>query len=153
MQSIREEARDRDRAMVRDSKAGFGEFLSGPAWDWYTTHTFKAQDMGRAEGDKHYFAWMNSLKLACRVRQLPPPFYCRVTEYQKRGTLHYHSLIGGVDGVRRMLFKNFWELHGFARVVKYQPGRGANFYVGKYLTKNDSNIIFSHNIKKHLTIE
>ncbi|GAH95080.1 unnamed protein product, partial [marine sediment metagenome] len=41
--------------------------------------------------------------------------------------------------------------HGFARVEAYEPNRGANFYVGKYLTKCDSDIRFSHNLTRHLT--
>ncbi|GAI44165.1 unnamed protein product, partial [marine sediment metagenome] len=45
----------------------------------------------------------------------------------------------------------FWELQGFARVEKYEPGKGANFYVGKYLTKDAGDIRFSHNLTKHLT--
>ncbi|GAI00701.1 unnamed protein product, partial [marine sediment metagenome] len=78
-------------------------------------------------------------------------FYFRVTELQQREVIHYHSLIGGVGDIRRLLFKDFWELHGFARVEAYEPGRGANFYVGKYLTKDAGDIRFSHNLSKHLT--
>ncbi len=102
-------------------------------------------------GDKHYYAWMRSLEMACKARSLPRPFYFRVTELQKREVIHYHSLIGGVGNIRRLLFKDFWELHGSARVEKYEPGKGANFYVGKYLTKAASDIRFSHNLKSHLT--
>ncbi|MBA7688707.1 hypothetical protein ES703_97196 [subsurface metagenome] len=49
-----------------------------------------------------------------------------------------------------MLFKDFWELHGFARVEKYEADRGANYYVGKYLTKEQADIRFSHNLKTEL---
>ncbi|GAI59562.1 unnamed protein product [marine sediment metagenome] len=52
--------------------------------------------------------------------------------------------------IRRLLFKDFWELHGFARVEQYEPGKGANFYVGKYLTKTAADIRFSHNLKQEL---
>ncbi|GAJ24908.1 unnamed protein product, partial [marine sediment metagenome] len=71
--------------------------------------------------------------------------------YQDRGTLHYHSLVGGVGDIRRLLFKDFWELHGFARVEKYEADRGANYYVGKYLTKEQADIRFSHNLKQELS--
>ena len=79
------------------------------------------------------------------------PFYFRVVEYQARGTLHYHALIGGVGDIRRLDFKDFWEHNGFARVEKYEAGKGANFYVGKYLTKDAGDIRFSHNLTRHLT--
>ncbi|GAJ09187.1 unnamed protein product, partial [marine sediment metagenome] len=75
----------------------------------------------------------------------------RVVEYQDRGTLHFHSLIGNCGDIRRLSFKDFWELHGFARVEAYDSARGANFYVGKYLTKEAGDIRFSHNLTQHLT--
>ncbi len=139
------------RALARDARMAFGEFLSRPQWEWYVSHTFKGDFMSPKLGDKHYYAWMRSLEMACKARGMPRPFYFRVTELQQRGVIHYHSLIGGVGDVPRLLFKDFWELHGFARVEKYEPDRGANFYVGKYLTKADSDIRFSHNLKPHLT--
>lgn len=149
--SYKEEHRDNARTLARRARSALGEFLSIPQWEWYTTHTFKAEYMSPKEGDRHYYAWMRSLEMACKARGLVRPFYFRVTEPQQRGVIHYHSLIGGVGDVRRLLFKDFWELHGYARVTKYEPGRGANFYVGKYLTKDDGDIRFSHNFRKNLT--
>jgi hypothetical protein len=127
-----------------------GEWLNGAEWDWYTTHTFRVSYVSHKAADRHWQSWLNTLNQACWVGGLERPFYFRVTEYQDRGTLHYHSLIGGVGDMSRLLFKDIWELHGFARVEKYDPGRGANFYVGKYLTKEDGDMRFSHNLAKHL---
>ncbi len=137
--------------LMRRSRRAFGEWLSTPQWEWFTSHTFRAEYVSPREADKHWQAWLNSLCQACKVRELERPFYFRVTELQERGTIHYHSLIGGVGDIRRLLFKDFWELHGSARVLAYEPDRGANFYVGKYLTKDDGDIRFSHNLKHHLT--
>ncbi|MBA7712599.1 hypothetical protein ES703_121581 [subsurface metagenome] len=53
--------------------------------------------------------------------------------------------------MRRLLFKDIWELNGYCRVLKYEPNRGANFYVGKYLTKGEGDLRFSHNLTQHLT--
>lgn len=142
---------DHARNMARDARIGFGEFLSRPEWEWYVTQTFKADYMSPKQGDKHYYAWMRSLQMACNARSLPRPFYCRVTELQQREVIHYHSLIGGVGDVRRLLFKDFWELHGYARVEAYDSDRGAAGYLGKYLTKDAGDIRFSHNLTKHLT--
>jgi len=153
--SYKKELEDNARVMARDARMAFGEFLSRPQWEWYVTQTFKGEFMSPKLGDKHYYAWLKSLELACKARSLPRPFYCRVTELQQREVIHYHSLIGGVGDIRRLLFKDFWELHGFARVEAYEPGKGANFYVGKYLTKDAGNnagdIRLSHNLTRHLT--
>jgi len=138
---------------MRRAKKAFGEWLSHPEWSWYTTHTFKAAYVSPRQADKAWYAWFNSLRLAAKAKGYTPslygeqaPFYFRVAEYQDRGTLHYHALIGGVGDIRRLLFKDFWELNGFARVEQYEAGKGANFYVGKYLTKDAGDIRFSHNL-------
>ncbi|GAI68762.1 unnamed protein product [marine sediment metagenome] len=149
--SYKRELADHARILARDARNEFGEFLSRPEWEWYVTQTFAGDFMSPKLGDKHYYAWLKSLELACKARDMPRPFYFRVTELQQREVIHYHSLIGGVADIRRLLFKDFWELHGFARVEAYEPNRGANFYVGKYLTKTDSDIRFSHNLTQHLT--
>jgi hypothetical protein len=56
-----------------------------------------------------------------------------------------------VGDLRRLSFKDLWELHGFARVEAYEAGKGANFYVGKYLTKTEGDMRFSHNLTPYLT--
>lgn len=143
---------------MRRSQKAFGEWLSIPEWDWFTTHTFKAEYVSPRESDRHWYAWFNSLRVTAKNAGITPsvwgkqaPFYFRVVEYQDRGTLHYHALIGGVGDIRRLLFKDLWEIYGHARILAYDPARGANFYVGKYLTKDDGDIRFSHNLSHHLT--
>ena len=144
--------------LMRRARNEFGEWLSQPQWDWYTTHTFKADYVSPGQSDKAWYSWFNGLRVSAKAKGLTPslygavaPFYFRVVEYQDRGTLHYHALIGGVGDIRRLLFKDMWELNGFARVEAYEPGRGANYYVGKYLTKDAGDIRFSHNLTQHLT--
>ena len=146
---------------MRRARKAFGEWLSVPQWDWYTTHTFKADYVSPKAADKAWYSWFNSLRVSAKAKGLTPslygtkaPFYFRVVEFQDRGTLHFHSLIGGVSDIRRLLFKDFWELNGFARVEPYEASKGANFYVGKYLTKDIGtvgDIRFSHNLTRHLT--
>ena len=135
--------------MKRANKA-FGEWLSRPRWDWYTTQTFRAEFVSARQADKAWYAWFNSLCLAAKGEGLARPFYFRVAEYQDRGALHYHSLIGGLGDIRRLGFKDFWELHGFARVLPYEAGKGANYYVGKYLNKTNGDMRFSHNLQSRL---
>ncbi len=138
--------------LMRRTRKAFGSWLSVPRWDWYVTHTFKADYVPSKLADKKWQSWLNTLCFHNRVMGAERPFYVRATEFQDRGTLHYHSLIGGISpAVRRLFFKDIWEFFGFARVVKYDPKRGAGFYVGKYITKDDSELRFSHNITRHLT--
>ncbi|MBA7591847.1 hypothetical protein ES708_34015 [subsurface metagenome] len=136
--------------LMKRANLAFGEWLSTPDWQWYVTLTFRAADVSLKASDGHWQSWLNTLTQACKVMGKDHPFYFRVLEFQDRGTPHYHALVGGVGDIRRLLFKDIWELHGFARVEAYDKNKGANFYVGKYLTKNTGEIRFSHNLKKHL---
>ena len=140
--------RTNPQGLMRRARNEFGAWLSLPAWEWYTTHTFRAEYVSPKEADRHWQAWLNTLTQVCRPER---PFYCRVTETQARGVLHFHSLIGNVGDIRRLLFKDLWELNGFARVEAYNPNRGAASYVAKYLNKEAGDIRFSHNLRQHLT--
>lgn len=153
-----------NRQLSKDATTAFGAWLSRPSWEWYTTHTFKAECVSPKLSDRNWYSWFNSVRLGARqvgARQgvTKPvwgegsPFYFRVAEYQDRGTLHYHSLIGGVGDLRRLFYKDLWELFGFARVLAYESGRGANYYVGKYLTKTDCDVRFSHNLTPYLNYQ
>ncbi len=143
---------------MRHAKNEFGDWLSTPQWDWFTTHTFKADYVSPKQADRSWYSWFNGLRVSAKAKGLTPslygeqaPFYFRVAEYQNRGTLHYHALIGGIGDIRRLLFKDMWELNGFARIEQYDRTRGAASYVAKYLNKDDGDIRFSHNLTRHLT--
>jgi hypothetical protein len=146
------------KGLEKKANKAFGEWLSTPSWEWYTTHTFKLDYVSPRQADKAWYAWYNSVRVAVKAINKAPsvygpgtPYYFRAAEYQDRGTLHYHALIGGVGDIRRLSFKDLWECYGFARVEAYEPDKGAAFYVGKYLTKTVGDIRFSHNLTPHLT--
>ncbi len=145
--------------LIKRSNKALGQWLAGVPFQWYVTQTFKLPWVSPKAADRAWYGWFNSVRLGAKALLITPeltgakaPFYFRVTEYQDRGTLHYHSLIGGVADIRRLTFKDFWELNGFARVEEYDRGLGANFYVGKYLAKadGDGDIRFSHNLTRLL---
>lgn len=142
--------RMRADSLAKRASDAFGEWLSGPEWQWYITLTFRAADVSLRAADGHWQSWLNSLILTCKARGLERPFYFRVTEFQVRGAVHYHALIGGVGNIRRNLFKHLWEINGFAKIEKYEAGKGANYYVGKYLTKASCDFRVSCNLTKHL---
>ena len=134
-------------ALESRAKSAFGEWLSRFPWDWYVTLTFK-KDPTFYQAEKAWEGWINGLRLTLKAQERPMPYYVRVTEYQKRGVPHFHALIGGVSGIRRLLFKDLWELHGFARVLPYNPRLGAGYYLGKYLAKDAGEIRFSNTFKR-----
>ncbi|MBA7552021.1 hypothetical protein ES705_44572 [subsurface metagenome] len=147
------------QGLMRRANREFGDWLSRVEWDWFVTLTFKADYVSPKQADKAFYSWFNTVRLCAKVKGLTPscygpaaPFYFRVTEYQDRGSLHYHALVGGVGDTRRLLLKDFWEWNGHARVEAYESGKGANYYVGKYITKGEDEIRFSNNLAKNLTL-
>jgi len=149
----RSELRDSATVATKAAQTEFGAMLGQVPWDWFTTHTFKAEYVSRKAGDRSWYTWFDVVRNYAGAD--PGAYYFRVEEYQGRGTLHYHALVGGVAGLRRLTFKDWWEMDGFARVLpydveKYDPGRGANYYVGKYLAKEQGDIRFSHQLDRLL---
>lgn len=133
---------NRDRAALNDA---MGEWLGGVApWDVFSTWTFSrpvtvngAMYMGR----KHV-RWLQNTA--------GQPIYAFVGAEQgnRGGLIHLHALIGNVGhlqpfcGVRQPAGK--WGLTccmlhawpaGIARVLRYDPTKGAAFYVSKYVSK------------------
>ncbi|MBA7590584.1 hypothetical protein ES708_32711 [subsurface metagenome] len=138
--------------LTKGTRDALGEWLNIPKWQWYITLTFRGSYVSLKASDEEWQSWLNSLTLICKARGYKRPFYFRFTEYQDRGTPHYYVLIGGVGDIRRNLFKYLWGSIGFAKIEKYEAGKGANYYVGKYLTKGSGEIRFSHGLKKHLRV-
>lgn len=59
--------------------------------------------------------------------------WARGTEFQRRGTIHFHALIGRVPrDIDRFKYMQIWfMLGGIARIFKYEEGKGAEFYMSK----------------------
>lgn len=119
----------------------WGEFLSGWPWSWFTTNTFRHEVHPEA-ANKVWGLWIHQLNrqiFGCRYykRSSDGVIWARGSEYQRRGVLHYHALIGRVpDWVRRLDWLDYWDdLSGFARIESYDASKGARFYLGKYVLK------------------
>lgn len=119
----------------------WGHFLSEWPWSWFTTNTFRDEVHPEA-ADKTWGIWvhqLNRLIFGCRYykRSADGVIWARGSEYQRRGALHFHALIGRVpDWVRRLDWLDQWdELAGFARIEPYDASKGARFYLGKYVLK------------------
>lgn len=121
-------------------REAWGTWLSGFRWDWYCTMTFRYQ-VHPEQAAKRWARWVRRLEKKTRqaVR------WARALEYQKRGVIHYHALIYfgpqgvifGDPGPRRLTWMDRWQEigDGYARIVRYDPQRGAGFYLGKYVAK------------------
>lgn len=122
-------------------------------WDWWATLTFR--DRTEAEIARGWTkpgweytgrAWDALVEeIEASKGMFGTSHWVRGREYQHwRGVPHFHALVGGVAGLRRMDMVDWWfERYGIARILPYDRSLGAGFYLCKYVTKELGDIQFS----------
>ena len=119
----------------------YGEFINDWPWDWFGTFTFREAIHPESANKifNRYTHYLNRSMYGVRYTNRPNDgaIIVRGSEWQGRGVLHYHALIGRIaKGVRRFEWMEQWnKMAGFARIYPYNPNRGARYYLGKYVIK------------------
>ena len=111
---------------------------------WFCTMTFR-NGVGPESGNKQWRKWVNDLN--CHVsgknwrrRGDPGVYWIRADEFQRRGALHYHALVGTAgdinDEAKRLHFKEVWfAMAGICRIEAIRDAELVRKYVSKYVTK------------------
>ena len=129
----------------------WGNYLSGLArWDWWVTLTFRdpPPDPRTPGWTRPGWAWAKKGWREAKGRLPGPalgePWWVRGFEIQHwRGAPHIHALVGGLASRRYAEFGTWWwEAYGLCKVEEYDPGKGAGFYLCKYVTKALADIEF-----------
>jgi len=120
-----------------------GEFLSEFRWDWFVTLTFE-HEVKSFTAYRRCKAWLGDLERAAAF----PIAWFRADEYGERtGRFHLHLLIANVEHLHRLTWMKRWEQrNGYARILPFDPGLGAAFYVSKYVTKQAGEWDISDNL-------
>lgn len=113
-------------------------------WQWYGHFTFR--DYPHPEtADRAWSRWVHRLNREIYgvhywKDKTKGVYWARGTEYQKRGSLHYHAIVGGIpEYVHHMRYMDDWNISsGFSRIFKYEKKKGAEYYMSKssYAWKN-----------------
>ena len=120
-------------------RQGWVQYLEQFPWEWFCTMTF-AGFPHPEQADK---AWRF---LQCKVnrRLYGRNWYknrkglgwCRATEKQERGAIHFHALVLGAGDLRRLDVVDLWGEHfGFAKVEVPRRHECVRRYVSKYVLK------------------
>ena len=121
-------------------------------FQWFCTFTFR-EEVHPEQADRRYKRFIhqvNEYYFGKRYREKGLGCYhVRALEMQKRGVIHFHSLIGGaIKPEHRFYFMEFWNRdNGFARIFPYISAR-APAYVRKYVSKGGQIDIFLSPWKK-----
>lgn len=115
-------------------------FLNKYPWVWFVTLTFH-EDLHPEQADKRYFRYVRAInELIYGKRYFKKGLgiiHTKAIEYQKRGVIHFHCLMGfGVEKLNNFDCMDLWlkQGNGFARIYPYTKER-AEWYVSKYVAK------------------
>jgi len=134
---------------------GYGELLTRPGWRWFWFGTFTYKEPVTESGAdrdwRRFIRELNTIRFGRQYRRRGETItYARGIEYQSRGVLHFHALIGDlVPRMNQFDAMKIWERcgslieingvrvsrTGFARIYDYDPSRGGLEYLVKYVGK------------------
>jgi len=114
-------------------------FLSRWRWEWIAHLTFR-EDVHPEAADKVFRVWLSKLNRELFGKRWykrgQGVVWVRGLERQRRGVIHFHSLLAGVGDARRLTWMDEWnKLAGFARIWPVASQRQAVQYVTKYVVK------------------
>jgi hypothetical protein len=122
-------------------------FIARYPMQWFCTFTFR-DSVHPERATKLFRLFIRRLNRALygshyERRGSAGVFWVLAWEYQKRGVLHFHALIGDVENLdaraRRFDFMKIWEGFGppagFARIERIDSQEAVQSYVTKYVTK------------------
>lgn len=115
-------------------RRGWGEFLEPFPWQWWGTLTFREEYSSDA-ADRAFGRFAGWLQ-----NDSPGVGYFVGHEIGKLGREHLHFLAGGLRPwvSRRVAWKRWFDRHGRAQIIPYDPELGAAHYISKYVTKDFS---------------
>ena len=114
-------------------------FLRPWPWEWFCTFTFR-EIVHPEAADKRFrliISKFNREHYGIRwYKKGLGVQWVRALEYQRRGVIHYHALLAGVQELRRLSWMDLWnELAGYARIEPIRDGSVVRRYVSKYVVK------------------
>ncbi len=111
--------KSRNAAITRE----VGDWLNIFPWEFFVTLTYARDDMSVFLAERCFNRYLNEYPASV--------IYFYVFEmHSLRVSPHVHLLIGEVGGIKP------WK-HGMAKVLPYDPGLGANFYIAKHITSSN----------------
>ena len=149
-----------------DLSVAWTEFLGRYKFEWFVTFTFR-DEVHPENADKLFRLWINSLNRFLHgpryARTSKHVFWVRAIEWQKRGVLHFHALIGDTipiatkigfgqsraDRSCLMFWTELWfDKAGICRIdeIRDNTDEVVHRYVAKYVSK-DGEIDVSGNLK------
>lgn len=118
---------------VKPLRQGWVDLLNRYEWTWFATLTWRSLP-------KSYTA-LNQTKKWLRAIEKGEKIdigYFLCLEYTKlQNRPHTHLLMGNLEGIQRSKWWSTWYTrYGAARILPFDPARGAAYYLTKYVVKD-----------------
>lgn len=144
----------------------WADFVNDFPWQWFVTLTFR-DEVHPEKAMKLFRVWIRALNYylfgKSATRKGRSVYYVVAHEYQKRGVLHFHALIGADIALTEritfggdksdlgclMYWNELWySMAGICRVEEIKSKEAVANYISKYVIK-DGQIDVSANLKYH----
>ena len=105
-------------------------------WQMWFTGTFNPEKSYRdtIKTKRAFKMFLKDLKDNYRKNQIE--FFLAVERFRHGDFTHCHALINGVDGLTyRQIGETWRKRYGREQVERYDQGKGANYYLTKYVMK------------------
>lgn len=147
----------REPVQRRPLEEAWVQFLKGYDWQWFGTFTYKDAIHPEA-ADKQFRLWSKRIDELNGIERRKPLdsqrrcIWVRGLEWQKRGILHYHALIGNLPAfsgsdARALAELEWWTISGgFARIEQISNVESSIAYCAKYTAKGGE-VDFSANLR------
>lgn len=141
-------------------REAWGIFLAQYPWQWFITLTFVV-DVHPEEAEKKLRVWVSQMNRQLYGRNWKRKglgiYWVCSFEYQKRGILHIHGVMNGVEQLNPFEAMKLWERldidrpshavkTGYARIYPIKNLHATCLYVTKYVSK-EGDVLFSDNMK------
>ncbi|MBA7716790.1 hypothetical protein ES703_125867 [subsurface metagenome] len=107
-----------------------GDWVNEYHWDAFWTLTFE-QNYGEQTVIRRVSRWADKHTIS-EPGTMSWLFFLEMSGF---GELHAHGLTRHESFSRRLMWDRWFKKNGRARSLKYDPELGANYYIAKYLTK------------------
>jgi hypothetical protein len=119
--------------VLRDQLAGW---VNKFEWQIFMTGTFRPDQSYRdtIKAKRAFRRYLDDLVKLYRKHNIE---YFMVVERFAHGEFtHIHALLNGLDGLTyREIGEPWFKRHGIVQIEGYDPTKGANYYLTKYVTK------------------
>ena len=112
------------------------EWVQQFGWQFFFTGTFRPEKSYRdtIKTKKAVSRWLGKLGKDYDKHNIE--YFLAVERFKNGFDTHVHMLVNGLDGLSyRQIGESWRALYGREKVETYDEGKGANFYLTKYVTK------------------